>query len=482
MVIGMEGVIESLLAPVPDGPAEGLFDAEDELYLSIDLEMVKLGGLHAATLDWSLVEANSVRYLQQRCKHFRVVGHLMNAWFRQQQWQGWVHSIHLLAGMVRIHWLSAYPRPGQDGLLARQKQYAALGQRALQALKQLQAGSHSSEATAQAERAVDALALAEQQQGIAPSLAEVLRPALARAVELAERAPFQPPRPARTASPQPDRDALGTDFFSGAHEPPLGSEREIRAASLKLADLINQQDGFDPTGYLLRRRALWSGIHGTPPARGDGRTEMMNVPVDISIEYQEAVAGGACSPALLMKIERSVASSPYWLRGSYIAAVLAQRLEMPMVAVVIRSAVARFVQRLPTLRDLLFSDGSRFIDDETLNWASTGDGASSAEGLGNAVALTSLRAELMDQQKEGKSVEAILLGLQSRQPGQQTLRERSYASAAAADLLHARGLTWLAQDLYAGIEQVMSSHGASEWESDLFRHVATRGGRSQAGQ
>lgn len=482
MVSGMDELIESLLAPIPDGPPEGRFDAEDELYLSIDLEMVKLGGLHAGALDWSLVEINAIRYLQQRSKHFRIVGHLMSTWLRGQQWQGWTQSITLLAGMTECYWTSGFPRPGPEGLLARQKHYAALGQRVLQAVKQLQPSSHCSAATVQATRAVDALAAAEQKHGMATSLALALRPALERAIELAERAPFQPPRPLRTASAQPDRDALGNGFFPGPIELPLGSEKEIRSACLKLADLINQQDGFDPTGYLLRRRALWAGIHGTPPMKDGGRTEMMSVPADISIEYQEGLAGEGGSPALLMRIERSVASCPFWLRGSFIAASLAQRLEMPMVAVAIRSAVARFVQRLPMLRELRFSDGSPFIDEETLNWMSGEDEAVDGIGGGRVAALTRLRSELMDQQKEGQSVEAILLGLQSRQAGQQSLRERTYASAAAADLLHARGLTWLAQDLYSGIEHAMASHGASEWEPDLFRHAAKRGGRSTAGQ
>ncbi len=482
MVTEMDDVIESLLAPIAGASPAGAFDAEDELYLSIDLEMVKLGGLHAATLDWSFVESSATHYLQLRCKHLRIVGHLMNAWLRHQQWQGWIRSIQLLAGMTELHWTSVFPQPGPAGLPARKKLYEALGQRLLQSLKHLQPDSHSSAGATQATEAVAALERAEHRHAIDASVAEVLIPALGRAIEHAERAPFQPPRPARSASPQPMRDALGKEFFSESRQLPLGSEREIRAACLKLADHINQQDGFDPTGYLLRRRALWAGIHGTPPARADGRTEMMNVPADISMEYQDALMGGPCSPALLMRIERSVASCPYWLRGSFLSASIAQRLEMPMVAVVIRSAVGRFAQRLPMLRDLLFSDGSPFIDAETLGWISGDDDGDRCGAAGKAVTLARMHAELLDQQQDGQSMESILLGLQARQRGQKTLRERAYSSAAAADLFHARGLASLAQDLYAGVALTMSSHAANEWEPDLFSHVTARSGRSEAGQ
>ncbi len=482
MVTEMDDVIESLLAPISGASPAGVFDAEDELYLAIDLEMVKLGGLHAATLDWSFVESSAIHYLQARCKHFRILGHLMSAWLRHQQWQGWIRSIQLLAGMTELHWTSLFPQPGPTGLSARKRLYTALGQRLLQSLKHLQPDSHTGAGATQATEAVAALQRAERHHTIGASVAALLLPALERAIEHAERAPFQPPRPTRSASPQPVRDALGKEFFSASRELPLGNEREIRAACLKLADHINQQDGFDPTGYLLRRRALWAGIHGTPPARADGRTEMMNVPADISIEYQDALMGGPCSPALLMRIERSVASCPYWLRGSFLSASIAQRLEMPMVAVVIRSAVGRFAQRLPMLRDLLFSDGSPFIDAETLGWIGGDDDSDRCGVAGKAVTLARMHAELLDQQKDGQSMESILLGLQARRPGKQSLRERAYSSAAAADLFHARGLASLAQDLYAGVAQTMSSHAANEWEPDLFSHVTARSGRSEAGQ
>ncbi|MCY1462613.1 hypothetical protein D9M71_804040 [compost metagenome] len=43
--------------------------------------------------------------------------------------------------------------------------------------------------------------------------------------------------------------------------------------------------------------------------------------------------------------------------------------------------------------------------------------------------------------------------------------------AIAADLLATRGLSWLAEGLYARARDAMRSASASEWEPELFNHL-----------
>ena len=467
-------VLETLLAPISAEQPEGSFDEENELYQAIDNEMVKLGGMRAATLDWAMVEEASARYLREQCKHFRILGHLTSAWLRHKEWESWTQSVQLVAGLLQSYWLTGFPRSGTDGMGGKRKQLAALGDRLNQSLKLLQPGSYSQEAHARASQAIEALIQAERVQGIVPSLAERLAPSLQLAADAAKRAPFEP---ARSSGPSPQQiggDKVGADFFTTKSDSPLGNERETRRLYLKMAEYINQQDAYEPTGYLLRRYALWSGIHATPPIRHEQRTEMMSVPADITTEYQEALSGLAISPALLLRIEKSVAASPYWLRGSFLAALVAERLEMPVVALVIKTAAERFVRRMPTLRGLAFHDGTPFIDEETFAWISGAAGQSAPAASGK---LAALQSELQAQQAEGEGVEAVLLRLQSMQSAGTSPRDRNLASVAAADALSARGLSWLAEDLYAGVARVMCSQQASDWEPDIYSYVAGRSGR-----
>jgi len=201
------------------------------------------------------------------------------------------------------------------------------------------------------------------------------------------------------------------------------------------------------------------------------------VPADIVEGYREALSANIVNPALLQRVEKSVVASPYWIRGSFLAASIAQRLEMKEVAVAIRLATERFVRRIPILVDLQFNDGRAFVDSETRGWLSGAD----ADGQGRQAPLEfrALREELAAQ-LESEGVEVVLRRLQEMQGDDATPRWRGHARVIAADMLAARGLTWLAEDLYAGVDRVMRDMPASLWEPELFgllgQHLAGRQG------
>lgn len=81
--------ITRLLAPIDTQVPAGLFDVEDETYQAIDQEMVKLGGLQEASIDWDYIEEASGQYLERQCKHLRIVAHLSVAWLRSGCWERW---------------------------------------------------------------------------------------------------------------------------------------------------------------------------------------------------------------------------------------------------------------------------------------------------------------------------------------------------------------------------------------------------------
>ena len=65
--------VTRLLAPIDPAVPAGLFDVEDETYQAIDQEMVKLGGLQEASIDWVYIEDASRQYLSQQCKHLSLI-------------------------------------------------------------------------------------------------------------------------------------------------------------------------------------------------------------------------------------------------------------------------------------------------------------------------------------------------------------------------------------------------------------------------
>ncbi|NWL08391.1 type VI secretion system protein TssA [Pseudomonas hunanensis] len=460
-----EREITRLLAPIDPAVPAGLFDVEDETYQAIDQEMVKLGGLQDASIDWAYIEEASRQYLSQQCKHLRIVAHLSAAWLRGGCWERWGFTLALLAGMIECYWEHAHPKPGPKGFLVKRKLVGLMINRLAEALPRLDRFTYTPTHAAAAQAALKRLQQQDAVQLEGAALGELER-LLRKHTELANGVgeAAAPEAPAASVKPAPLTDVIAAPMPRVT----MGNERETRRAVLAMAELINQQDPYDPTGYQLRRFGLWGHIQAAPQATQGNRTELMSVPLDITRVYEEAIASTAIDPALLQRIEKSVTACPFWVRGSFLAATVALRLAMGEVAEAIRSATARFVQRMPALQQLCFSDGMVFVDDQSLAWLKGTQGPS-AQGS-TPQEFGGLREELISQ-LETAGVEAVLLRLQALQADFRAPRERCHTTVIAADLLAARGVSWLAQDLCASVARTMQKTTANLWEPAVFQRL-----------
>lgn len=457
--------ITRLLAPIDAQAPVGLFDVEDETYQAIDQEMVKLGGLQASTIDWAYIEEASRQYLAQQCKHLRIVAHLSAAWLRSGCWERWGFTLALLAGMVERYWEVAHPKPGPKGFLGKRKLVGLVLDRLHEALPRLDRYTFTPAHAAVAQEALQRL---QQQQAVAQLDGAFLNDVDRLLRKQAEQASGAgEPAAAKPSSATTESALLAEIIATPMPRVSLGSERESRRAVLAMAEMINQQDPYDPTGYQLRRFGLWAHIQAAPQIKQGNRTELMAVPLDIASDYEEAIAGTAIDAALLQRIEKSVTACPFWVRGSFLAASAATRLAMGEVAEAIRAATARFVQRMPALQQLCFSDGRSFVDDQSMAWLRGAVGQTQAE---SAHEFAGLREELAGQLDAG-GVEPVLLKLQAMQADLRAPRERCHTTVIAADLLAARGVSWLAQDLCASVARTMQHTTAAVWEPEVFQRL-----------
>jgi len=464
--------LEALLAPLDAKQPAGVFDEEDETFQAIDHEMVKLGGLHETAMDWSYIDESSRVYLLRQCKHFRIAGHLVTSRLRTRSWQGWAEASGLLAGMVERYWESGHPKPGPTGYPNKRRLVGLLAERLGDALVSLPVDDLGKPWQAQAREALDKL------QGCAAA-AQLDVPTLTRLESRLQRR-LEETRLPEAKLPKPGLQpasgaAINEGYFSEESQLKLGDERETKRSLLAVADFINQQNAYDPTGYLLRRFALWAHLNAAPPARREQRTELMGVPRDVVENYQEAVSANNVSPVLLQRVEKSVASSPYWIHGSFIAASIALRLEMAEVAAAIRLSAERFVARIPGLRNLQFTDGRPFVDGETLAWLSGADGQGGSGSAGRE--FGDLRGELLACLDDG-GVEALLRQLEALQGRATDPRDQCHLMSIAADLLGARDFSWLADKLYRTAHELMLGVSVQAWEPALFTHLARQMGEA----
>lgn len=453
--------LDLVLSPISAQNPVGDFNEEDEDYQGIDSEMMKLGGLRETTIDWNYVDRAAQQYLRTRCKHLRIAAHLATARMRAGGWRGWAEAASVLAGIASRHWSACHPKPGAPGLPAKRRLMAQQLERLGDALSKLESPGYGEEYFKASQQALDELqrcAATTHQDATALTQLEGRLRQKAEAMRAPELAEAQ-----RDLSSGPP--AITEAFFTSVAVDP-GNEREMRRSLLAMADLINRQDAYDPAGYQLRRFALWAHLGVAPSTRKDSlRTELMAVPSETAEAYGEALKANAVDPALLQRVEKSLTSSPYWLRGSFLASGIARRLEMQNVAEAIRQATERFVAKLPALARLQFADGRPFIDGETLSWIS---------GVANEAAQPSagreypaLRDELRDA-LETNGVESMLKRLEDMQQISASPRHSCHVMVIAAELLTSRGLRWLADGLCARAHQIMQNASAAQWEPDLF--------------
>ncbi|NBA94158.1 type VI secretion system protein TssA [Pseudomonas sp. R5(2019)] len=452
--------IDALLFPVDVQQPAGVFDEEDNVFQGIDSEMMKLGSLQEPRIDWGYVDEAACRYLTTRCKHFRIAAHLSTARMRARGWRGWAEAAGVLAGMASRYWETGFPKPGASGLVAKRRLMALLFERLGEALTTLDAKSFGEEYYKAGQQALDQLQSIAAQVKLDASALTRLEGQLRLAAE-ATRAPELVEAQLDIPSPTP---VITEAFFTSANLA-SGNERESRRSLLAIAEIINQQDAYDPTGYLLRRFALWAHLSAAPSPGKDLRTELMAVSADTADAYGDAMNTNAVDPVLLQRVEKSATSSPYWLRGSYLAAGIARRLEMQSVAEAIRQATERFVTRLPALVKLQFADGRPFVDGETHAWIIGGDSGAAPPGASQE--YPTLREELRGL-LEMAGVESMLRRLEAIQLESSHPRHCCYVMTIAAELLAARGLSWLADGLFFRAHVAMQGASVPEWEPDLF--------------
>lgn len=468
-------MILSLLAPIEGKQPEGLFDEDNEIYLKLDDEMIKLGGLQNSTIDWDYVETNAKTYLSTQCKHLRVVGHLINCWLRKRTWAAWSNACELLAGFTDTYLESGYPKPGAKGVAHKRKLITTLTDRIKNTFEEIAGGKEQDKTALQAAaQALEHFQAVLAKQGFNTATQDTLASMLKKTAALIS-AP-QPSANAPKASPnQQGGKTLSSEFFASSHSSGLlsaSNERETRKTLLAIAEIANAQDAYDPVGYMIRRYALWAHITSTPIIKRDRITELMPIAAETAHSYQEAIDSNRIDPALLQRVEKSVTSSIYWFKGSYLAYTIATRLDMNEAAEAIRLATVRFIRRIPMLLELQFSDGQPFVDEQTHAWISAPAPTASAEPA--APAINADFAELQQQlseQMNNEGVESVLQTLQQLQSGQQSVRQQCHIMKITADLMRERGLTWLSEELERRIENLMISTLASQWEPELYQQV-----------
>jgi len=443
---------------------------EDNDISFIESEMMKHATLHENKMDWEAIEKACLSVLSEKCKSLKILSYLILALQQKKHGSDFLLSIHLLSVFLQSYWVDCEPMPGEKGLARKRKLLRQIMLRTEQASGKLRLSDADSDLPYKLEKILEALKQALDTTGFDYQDYGVIKSNCKKQLETSiAHTPTTPAvAPGKASSDQ--KSSVSTQDSSnelGDIRIDSATERETKQSLFKVASFLCGLDSSEALGYRLRRYALWHSISSSPPEK-EGKTEMMAVPIDRVTEYREQIEKP--TPELLDKIEQSVAASPFWMTGNYLAAQAALALNYMDVSQAILEETRKFSKRLPKIIQCGFSDGTPFADSDTMDWlnssASAGEGAGAAKW--NETLDKALKLAKKGDYKQGLSL------LEEGMTKANDLREQSYWRLVTADFMSKTGLKTLGQSKYMALSEMVKGMDMSVWEPSFTKNLSSR--------
>lgn len=462
-----------LLTSLPDEQIKSAVLADEPRWDYVETELVKLGSLAHNQVDLNAVAEACLGLLESRTKDMRVLAQLLRCLQHPAKATPLGAAISLLEAWIQAYWLLAWPGN------ASQKQRLMV-----QIVKRFEGALPRICESASAAELAQLLAQAEQLERVwlaqCPDKGELLDP-LVMGLKRAQRQQVAQAQADAAGQPQssgaaaasnpassgPSASGAGAMVLSGGGgsagiDIDSSNDRAWRQTQLKVAELLIERQPEAAVGYRLRRHAVWAGIMAVPMSGAGNKTPLAPMSADMVDEYRAAM--NAPDQGLWQRIEQSLTLAPYWFEGHRLSAEVAQKLGFGAVAQAIAEELGAFLQRLPALRELAFSDGSPFLSPECSRWLQPAKGGSAGSGE------TGLAEEVAQRHGE-QGVAAALALLDERMAQLKEPRDRFHALLVQAELLAQEGMEALARQHYQHLWQEASRLGLSHWEPGLVNRL-----------
>jgi type VI secretion system protein VasJ len=457
---------EAWLQPVSAQSAVGEDPGYDDDFQHMREEVNKLSGANAER-----VAQLAEKLLKQRCKDVRVATYYLWARMQKDGEAGLADGLGLLAALVERFAGELLPtRPNSRRMAL---EWLASG-KVLDGLS-----LYPEVVKAEAERTVAALAWLQRGLEAWP---EAERPALgplytALSSRLAQSGGVDALVPQNSVSREAGRQGAAP---AGAA---IRSGRDLLDSGRALAGYLREQ----PLGWLAAHRLMkslrWDSVHQAPPAEANGVTRLAPPRSDYRAQLKRLYLQQSWSE-LLDQVERIYAEgvNHFWLDLQwYLCQALGkQPAPQDCWADIVKRDLGMFLERLPGLESLRWSDGTPFADETTRDWiAQQVSGNRSPQWLPAPAAPAAMDDDILAlegealAQADSDGVEAAIAWLGAR-PGVHGGRRRWLLRLLMARVAEQCGKTDLAIHLLAELESTAQRLVLVEWEPELAFEVQAR--------
>lgn len=454
---------QCIAKPISSSHPVGERLVDHPLFDFIEDQMMKVGSLSHASVQWDEVEHSTLKLLGEQTKDIKLLVYLLQCLHNQMTPPRFITSFVVMSEFLNQYWTESYPAPGARGNLPRRKFFSQMVQRFAAAVDKLDFHRFD-EADCQAlEAAVGEWQQAVEKQTLSSDLVESVVIRIQAELKRAEQQHQAKVQSAKNEVPsETARSPVASMVVDNS------SDKAAKQTLLKVADFLAEQEFGIALSIRLRRFAVWGSITSLPDHKPDGETLLRGMQADRVKDYQDQLRHPDL--ALWRKVEQSLTMAPYWFEGQWMSYTIAQQLGKSDWCQAIAEETQNFLHRLPSLLELKFKGGEPFVSDSVKEWLANVGETQSLAGKSVGGDWQEKRKEAFQLAKEGGIAVALSMlndGLVSAiEP-----RDKFYWRLLSADLLRANHLDAMAGEQYQTLLAQVTTLSVPEWEPSLVEQI-----------
>ncbi len=485
--------VESLLLPISETLPGGVDSRESEEYVHINDEINKLTNLTSDSIpNWIRIEQIAVKFLKEQSKDFLVSAWLSESWVQRYASDGLAAGLLLQAKLSEQFWETGFPTVAR--IRGRRNAILWWTDRAVNWLESQPEETIKEELSQRLLKSANELdkTLSEKDPD-APSLAILIGHLQRIPVE-------EPPKPAELPANSADTPSnISSDIKQAPNAPPTtiaapsgvvppSQSKSISSTALTLNNQISNLDdlytalkpaqdyvaqlgpalyAFDPSNPLViqfSRFAARSSVFQLPKST-NGQTVVSAPPIAI-IDIFEKITKSKNAQGLVEFCESRIRTYPFWFdldcqsaRGFGMMGAAGIRMRDTIV-----ETLLNFLDRLPGIDQLLFSDGTPFANIDTLAWLKRC--RQERSGVGTFDAFDVAKGNAMMANGEGKADQAIN-ELQTFMANTRSKRDQFRARVALIEMILSNRSDTDLRPLVQPLIDDCEKQNLDQWEPDL---------------
>ncbi len=454
----------SIVKPIAVESPVGERLLDEPLFDFVEDQMMKVGSLSHASVQWQEVEHSAITLLNEKSKDIKLLVYLIQCLHNQLTPSRFITSFGVMSDFIEHYWNNCFPAPGKRGNLPRRKFFSQMCQRFSIAVDKFDFASLDSQDREELQAVVEGwqktIEANELSSDVADSVALTITNQLKRTQEREKLQ--QTAAPISTDSATTQASAAPVSSLSVDNS----SDKAAKQTLLKVAEYLADQESGSALAIRVRRHALWGAITALPDHDHNGKTLLRGMQMERVKEYQNQLHQPDL--ALWRKVEQSLTIAPYWFEGQLISHDIAKALGQESWCQAIREETQSFIQRYPSVVELKFKDGSPLLTDLVRDWLASGEVASTGGSVsGN---WSEQREQAFSLAKEGGIAVAMSM-LNDGLVAATEPRDRFYWRLLSADLLKHNHLDAMATEQYQTLKQEIMQTNVTEWEPSLIEQL-----------